>query len=374
MKFKIGDRVKSEYGAGTIINISLGLPPILVVHDNEHSDLHDGNSPYGYEWAENKCWYFYEKEIKLIEETKEHTMGSETSRVNYILTPNAVTVVFDGKSETISQGDHRYSQVLDAIKRDDLEAIPSLVDVQKSFEGLEGVELVDGRIKLNGQDIPTVLSNRVLAFKEQGLPFKPLIKFAEKLRENPSFNSRQQLYNFLEHNGHPITKDGNFIAYKKVRTDFKDCHTGTMDNSVGRVVEMPREEVDDNPNNTCSSGLHVAAYQYAKNFSSGHLVLVEVDPRDVVSVPNDYNGEKMRVCKYEVKEICESKLEQEFYGGDESFELEYEVGDKVMVSNIDGDIISAEIIYVDEHDLNTPYEVEDEDGDIYWVDFNLDFA
>ena len=28
-----------------------------------------------------------------------------------------------------------------------------------------------------------------------------------------------------------------------------------------------------------------------------------------MSVPNDYNGEKMRVCKYEVKKVCESRLD-----------------------------------------------------------------
>jgi hypothetical protein len=177
---------------------------------------------------------------------------------------------------------------------------------------------VDGNIFIKGKKIPEVLTDRVLKFKDKKLPFEPLLKFAEKLMTNPSFNSRQMLYKFLEHNGHPITKEGNFIAYKKVRDDFKDCHTGTMDNSVGTTVEMNREEVDDNPNNTCSSGLHVAAYKYAKNFSSGHMLEVEIDPKDVVAVPNDYNGEKMRVCKYVVKAICESKLEDvDLYDEDE---------------------------------------------------------
>ena len=81
---------------------------------------------------------------------------------------------------------------------------------------------------------------------------------------------------------------------------------------------MDRNEVDDNPDNTCSSGLHVAAYNYAKSFSSGHLVEVEINPEDVVAVPNDYDGEKMRVCKFKVVKICESKLEEELYDdGDE---------------------------------------------------------
>jgi len=242
------------------------------------------------------------------------------SNVNYILLPNSVTLSFDGQLVTIQEGDHRYISIIDAIKCGELSEIPDLVDVKKSFEGLEGVELIDGRIYLDGKGIPEVLSDRVLRFKEQGLPFKPLIKFANKLSSNPSFNSRKMLYEFLEHNGHPITQDGNFIAYKKVNTNFKDCYTGKMDNSLGTIVTMDRNLVDDNPDHTCSSGLHVAAYGYAKDFSRGHLIEVEIDPRNVVAVPNDYNGEKMRVCEYKVLKVCESILEEEVYDYDEDYD------------------------------------------------------
>ena len=240
--------------------------------------------------------------------------------VNYILTPNGITISYSGKLDTIGDGDHRFSQILRAIKENRLQDIPDLLDIERSFRDLPNVDLVDGRVVINGKNIPDVLSDRVLKFKEQGLPFEPLVKFAEKLLHNPSFNSRQMLYKFLEHNGHPITANGNFIAYKKVNLDFTDFYTSKIDNSIGEVVTMDRDDVDDNPNNTCSSGLHVAAYGYAKGFSSGHLMLVEVDPKDVVSVPVDYDGEKMRVCRYEVKETCESILESDYYEESESFD------------------------------------------------------
>ena len=62
---------------------------------------------------------------------------------------------------------------------------------------------------------------------------------------------------------------------------------------------MPRSEVDENPDNHCSSGFHVGAWEYASSFGE-RVVLVEVDPADVVSVPNDYNAQKCRVTKYKV--------------------------------------------------------------------------
>ena len=66
------------------------------------------------------------------------------------------------------------------------------------------------------------------------------------------------------------------------------------------MVSMPRQAVDDNPNNTCSHGLHVCSYEYLKNFTGERLVVCKVNPRDVVSIPTDYNHTKMRVCRYEV--------------------------------------------------------------------------
>lgn len=244
--------------------------------------------------------------------------------MNYIQTPNGISLSINGKFTTIGSNDHRYNEVIKALKENRLDDIPSIIDSSLLFSDIDGIELVDGRVVIDGKVIPDVLTDRVLNFKEKGLPFEPLVLFARKLLENPSYNSRQMLYSFLEHNGHPITKNGNFIAYKKVKSDFTDCHTGKFDNSVGNTVSMPREEVDDNPNNTCSSGLHVAAYGYASTFSSGHLLEVEVDPKDVVSVPVDYNGEKMRVCRYEVKALCESRLDNVDLYEEEEYDDEFD--------------------------------------------------
>ncbi len=292
-KFKVGDKVKRIEGkfAGQEVG---DVSTIIEVSQKNNLYLDRGKQGFGHD-------------IRNFE------LVAHKTQVNYILLDSSVTLSFDGTMVSIAEGDHRYPQIIEAIKSGNLELIPDLVDVAKSFSNIAELELVDGRIKLNGKDIPEVVSDRVLRFKEQGLPFEPLVKFAEKLLKNPSFRSRKMLYKFLEHNGHPITKEGNFIAYKKVRTDFTDCHSGKFDNSIGTIVKMDRRDVDDDPANTCSSGLHVAAYKYASNFSSGHLLEVEINPEDVVAVPNDYDGEKMRVCKYEVKAICESKLEEELY-------------------------------------------------------------
>lgn len=226
--------------------------------------------------------------------------------MNYIILPQSLVLNYEGKTTTINKADGRYDQVIQKIKEDKLDEIIPLLSIADSLSE-RGFQVVDGIVHVDGDALPDSLSTRVLDFFNNNLPFEPLLKFWAKLKNNPSFNSRQMLFKFLEHNGHPITTEGNFIAYRAVRNDFLDKHTGKMDNSVGNVVEIDRSKVDDNPNNVCSHGLHVATMSYAQSFGSrdDKLLDVEVDPADVVAVPTDYNGTKMRVCKFKV--VAESQ-------------------------------------------------------------------
>lgn len=236
--------------------------------------------------------------------------------VNYHVLSNSMVLNFNGQTHNIHSSDPRYNSILEAIKKDNLEAIPDLVDNAKVYVAA-GLELKNNTLYLDGQILPEALADRIIQFQKEQLPYEYLLKFARKLRNNPSYNSREQLYKFLEHNGHPITKQGNFIAYRGVTDDFKDVHTRTFNNKPGSVCEIPRSEVDDNPNNTCSHGLHVACYEYAKSFGP-KLVEVEVDPSDVVCVPTDYNGTKMRVCRFKVvaeaQKMNEAALVDSSYG------------------------------------------------------------
>lgn len=109
---------------------------------------------------------------------------------------------------------------------------------------------------------------------------------------------------------------GNFIAYKRVRESFRDIHSNTMDNSVGALVEVPRNQVDEDSSRTCSHGLHVANWTYAHTqFASSNpetdvMLEVEVNPADVVAIPADYNNAKMRVCKYKVLGVVTTPFDE----------------------------------------------------------------
>lgn len=228
---------------------------------------------------------------------------------SYIATSGSVVVMFnDGSMQPIPVENPMYQKVVDLLQAHRFEEIVTAVDIAATIKEASNGRfyVVDGLVWIDGETLPDTLSKRLIGFAEAGIPTDSLESFWNNLKLNPSLRSREHLYAFLDHNGIPLTEDGCFIAYKRVNENYMDCHTSTFDNSVGAVVTMDRDKVNANPEETCSSGLHVAAFPYAKDFySNGHLMEVKVNPMDVVAVPNDYNGQKMRVCKYEVMRECD---------------------------------------------------------------------
>lgn len=221
--------------------------------------------------------------------------------ISFVKTDRSVTVNHKGETFTALAGTPEYEQVVACLKARDWSGLPSAVSKALAINEYSGgvFSVKDGRLWVKGKMVPTALAQKILEFKSEGLPHEPLVRFAENLLENPSEHSVEQLFGFLEKNRHPITNDGYFIAYKTIRSDWKDVHSGTMDNSPGTKVSMDREGVDPDPNRTCSAGLHVANWEYpTQHFRGDRLIEVKVNPRDVVAVPNDYNNAKMRVSEY----------------------------------------------------------------------------
>jgi hypothetical protein len=222
----------------------------------------------------------------------------------YIVQGSNITVVIGNKPHTISKSHITYNKVLEAIKASDWDLVKNIIEPIKVVlnYGQGNVSVQGEKLFWKGKEMHNALTNRMVAMLQDGFPVEPLVAFMENLMTNPSKRAVDELYGFLEKNSLPITPDGHFLAYKKVRQNYFDCHTGTMDNSVGKVVEMERNEVDDNKEQTCSTGLHFCSQEYLPHFGGGdsRVVIVKINPRDVVSIPTDYNNAKGRACRYEV--------------------------------------------------------------------------
>lgn len=97
-----------------------------------------------------------------------------------------------------------------------------------------------------------------------------------------------------------------------IYTDFHTCKTRIK---LNEPVVMSRDRCDNNPEMVCSSGLHIGSIAYAKDFNTGHnqaILACEINPTNVVSVPNDYNGQKMRCCEYVARSVVDKAFAERF--------------------------------------------------------------
>jgi hypothetical protein len=229
----------------------------------------------------------------------------------FVLNGNNLSIFLKGKPYSINSAHLNFKKIVAGLKsgldEDDLAGLIQ-TDLKKEIAKAVGVEFKeDGMVLMDGEPVSDALTVRYRFMVENNFPLEGFKRFVRNLARNPSGDRRKDLYGFLEACTLPITDDGCFLAYKKVNGNYTDCYSGTFDNHVGKTVEMPREKVDSNRNETCSTGLHVCSRSYLRCYSGDRVVVVKVNPKDVVSVPADYGNAKMRVCRYEV--ISELKSE-----------------------------------------------------------------
>lgn len=233
------------------------------------------------------------------------------SNVQFIRSGDGTINIFcDGKPYMVAPDLPTYAEIDRALKAGEVsdENMLSLLNIRQAVKqiasrvsnGKVEVDLDKGEVRYDGVLFPDkALCERILRLMSEGQPFEYMMNFLERLGKNPNFRSVMELFKFIQGQGFPITPSGTILCYKGVRDDWKDCYSGKFDNSVGCVNEMTRPECDDNWRQACSSGFHVGTHEYAKSFGA-KLVLVEVDPADVVSVPAGCETWKMRCCKYKV--------------------------------------------------------------------------
>jgi hypothetical protein len=230
--------------------------------------------------------------------------------VAYTITDTAVNLVIGGDSFTVQRNSVNGQKLIQAIREGKSEReLKELADPTTYITAIGGGRLaVKGDVvTFNGEDMPKALVTRLLDLLANNLPVSHLVNFYEKVSRNPSRRAIQELYTFLEHKHIPLTPEGNFLAYKAVRGDYLDKHSGTYLNRPGCVLAMPRNKVCDDADIGCSYGFHCGSLEYASQFASDYgtegedrLVIVSVSPEDVVSIPRDCECQKLRTCKYTV--------------------------------------------------------------------------
>jgi hypothetical protein len=240
-----------------------------------------------------------------------------------------ITVFIEGKQYTINASNPAFPNALKAYKESDWQGLVDSIHPANKLHRLyfqyENIEVKDGNVYIDGDAVTSIVAERVLNALAGDVDAVHIFKFMTRLQLNPSKRAVDELYTFLEHKNLPITDSGTFLAYKAVRSDYSDKHTGTFFNTVGSVLTMPRNKVDDDKNAPCSYGFHAGTLEYASDFANHYdkMVVVEIDPADVVSIPTDCNFQKLRTCRYKVVAEYEKPLVEDKYTS--NFETENDV-------------------------------------------------
>lgn len=225
----------------------------------------------------------------------------------YIITGDSVILTAgDAEPEIVESTHPSYEDIVVAVVKGDFEKALKLMNIRKSIEDFSRgcIQIKGEKLFYGAVEVRSTLADRIIEAMRNGEEgFESLVNFFEKLMENPSKQSVEQLWGFISHLDVEIDKDGYIIGWKKVQSkadgSLVDSHTHKVPNDLGNLVEMPRWMVDNDPNRTCSQGLHVGAWDYVSCFGGNTILKVRVHPRDVVSVPVDYDDMKMRVSAYE---------------------------------------------------------------------------
>jgi len=247
---------------------------------------------------------------------------------------NSITILHKGKPNVITSDRVNYRSILDAVKANDAKLVYELLDEVQAIRTMtEGrVTITGNKVFFDGEEIHGAIVSKLTHMLESGFTnLTGWMKFTEKLMSNPSMKSREQSYPFIARTDILITPEGNCRGYKGVNNEFYSIHgntsskitkgtvnsSGQIFNGIGETIKMDRAQVDDDSNHGCSSGLHIGSHKYADSWggSDGKLMIVEFNPKHIVSVPSCSNYEKLRVCKYKVIEECTDRQVLQYTSG-----------------------------------------------------------
>lgn len=268
--------------------------------------------------------------------------------------------------------------------------------IESSYFLSNNVSIRGSRIFFGEERLEEALETHLFSLLDDAKPkdekiWRSYVRFLDNLFQNANKEIREQLFRWMNYenkagNGFGITDDGCIVGYKGCAGTILDPiskHSGfaivddvemngQIPNKVGSVIRMPRAAVQHDPSIGCSQGLHVGTRDYATKWAP-ILLLVKVNPRDVVSVPFECDSQKMRVCEYTVLKVTDVSEEHKMYhGSDDDFEADVldMIGEEVEVQyygqTYEGILVDT---YTEGDEVVAIVSVEDED-----MEFNLSEA
>lgn len=275
-----------------------------------------------------------EKEIEVTDTSQIEVEGSRVKGAmksgqdcpfKLTVSKRSITAVIGGEVLTVTADEASFEPCAEAVRDKNWEAVENFcrmrnkkaIDYQEiisrcGFKVQGGYVVMNngtGKVALGGID--TIIKRlNSLALEGNSSKIETIGRFVDKVLDNPDPKIMNRVVDFIKFADVEIDDDGDLITYKYVDSNYLDSHSRTLDNRPGSEVFMKRILVDANIKNECSHGLHVCALSYAFKFWGSHkrLVRCKLNPRDIVAIPEDYKGAKIRCCRYKVLEDVTAKF------------------------------------------------------------------
>ena len=237
-----------------------------------------------------------------------------SNAIPYVLQTDYISVLLNGKSYQATKGQPTFKQLHRALERGQWSRVPKLVNFTAQMaERTHGkVDVTADGVFYKGQKVDNSLSAKILELIEHGKSVGSWLRFMNNLYQQGDVNTVNRVYDWVNSGRYAITSDGCIVGYKVVRPNYTDKHTGTVDNHIGTRPLMARSEVDPSEFVECGRGYHVCTRGYIHGFyhKGDHIMLVKVNPADVVASPLNFGYRKFRCWTYEVfEEVNPSEID-----------------------------------------------------------------
>ena len=193
--------------------------------------------------------------------------------------------------------------ILELCKKAKWGEIETLNNINKAIMNSKNVIVEKDTIKIDGVSVSntnTPIMKFIKILQEKGVVDSEINRikpFLENMFKNPFIDAVHEIYDYCKAMDFEITDDGCFLAYKKVRKDLGSIFDkGKTKHKIGEYTEV--KMYDTERTNVCSKGLHFCSKSYLQYYPGEVIIIVKVNPMDVVSIPVDYNFAKGRCRKY----------------------------------------------------------------------------
>lgn len=226
---------------------------------------------------------------------------------SYIFTLDGLSIVANGKHYVVTKTHRNYDAIKNAMRAKDFDSVEGLINVAAALvDYAQGTKIeVDaeaGVVLYNGTEVDDVIADHILEMLADDFDIMPMVKLLGRIMSNPSERARKETYGWIRHNGMTITEEGFIVAWKRVKDDFTSFYDNKTMHTVGERTVLDRSQCDQDSTNTCSRGLHFCSHAYLPQYMSGRgqVLMLELDPADIVAIPTDYQFSKGRACGYKV--------------------------------------------------------------------------